>query len=192
MRVGFDLDGVLYDFGECVNRYLQHIGQGHLYKSGGPAHWHFYEDWGWDGKQFVDFCNAGADAGFIFTGPARPNAAESVRKVEAMGHEIIIITDRTFGSNPKVSETHTLEWLAQHNIPYNEIHFSPNKTIVPTDIFVEDKPENYVDLAVAGVKPWMVNRNWNKSFPAKNRISDISEYPAKVEEHASWLTKIKN
>lgn len=178
----------MYDFGECVNRYLQHIGQGHLYKSGGPAHWNFYEDWGWDGKQFVDFCNAGADAGFIFTGPARPNAAESVKAVKGMGHEIVIITDRTFGSSPEVSKGHTLEWLDEHGIVYDEIHFSANKAIVPTDIFVEDKPENYTALAMAGTKVWMVNRTWNRHFPASNRIADISEYPAKVEElHRSLI-----
>lgn len=182
LRVGFDLDGVLYDFGESVRRYLEHTGQGHLYKSGPTkkAFWNFYEDWGWDAKQFVEFCNAGADAGFIFCGPARPNAVATMNAVKRLGHEVVIITDRGFGKTPEVSHNHTRNWLSEHGFQYDELHFSADKTSQSTDIFVEDKLQNYDALTKAGTETYLINRGWNELEDERNRINDISEYLFKV------------
>lgn len=191
LTVGFDLDGVLYNFGDSVQRYLEHTGQGHLWKSGPTksAYWDFYKDWGWDGKQFVEFCNAGADAGFIFCGPVRPNAVETVQAVKRLGHKVVIITDRQFGSTPKVSHDHTYEWLAHHKIPYDELYFSADKTIVPTDMFVEDKLENYDALTAAGSDTWLINRAWNDvGEDTRQRITDISGYLPKVIDKSFVLS----
>ena len=183
LRVGFDLDGVLYNFGESVQRYLEATGRGHIWKSGPtPApFWDFYKDWGWSGKEFVAFCNEGADAGYIFTGPVRPNAVETVKAVKALGHTVVIITDRAFGKTPEVSHKHTREWLAQHEIPYDELYFSADKTISPTDIFIEDKWENFQAIRKAGTECWLVNRAWNDNGKCmRNRIGDVVEYLPKV------------
>lgn len=193
MRVGFDLDGVLYDFGNSVRRYLDSIGRPYSFhaEKDEPHTWDFYEHWGMDREEFKQICNDGVDAGFVFSGPARPNAAEAVGRVAALGHEIIIITDRFFGSpltfgnditiNP--SHTATRNWLAGNGIPYHELHFSPNKLIVPTDMFVEDKLENYDSLVDAGVDAYLITRNWNKvkGGDARKRITDILDYAEAVE-----------
>lgn len=185
LRVGFDLDGVLFNFGDSVKRYLDHIGQGDIWKSGPTPkpYWDFYKDWGWTGKQFVDMCNAGADAGFIFCGPTRHNAAKAVQAVKEMGHEVIIITDRQFGSNPYVSHKNTQNWLAKHKIPYDELYFSSDKTCVPTDMFVEDKLENYDALDAAGVEVYLINRAWNfvEEDDNRRRIRHIMQYVDAVE-----------
>lgn len=188
MRVGFDLDGVGYNFGDSVKRYLDHIGQGHLWKSGPtPApFWDFYKDWGWTGKQFVDMCNDGADAGFIFTGPAREGFVDAVGRVARLGHEIIIVTDRQFGSTPEVSHKNTENWLSEHGIEYDELYFSADKTCVPTDMFVEDKLENYDALVAAGVHTFLINRAWNvvEGGDTRMRINSVSEYADFVEEYS--------
>lgn len=186
-RVGFDLDGVLYNFGDSVKRYLDATDRGHIWKSG-PTEtpfWDFYKDWGWDSKQFVEMCNDGADAGYIFCGPARENAVDAVERVARLGHEIIIITDRQFGTTPKSSHDNTTEWLAQHGIEYDELVFSADKTAVPTDFFVEDKLENYDALVAAGVNTFLINRAWNvvDGGDARMRISDVSDYATFVEEY---------
>ena len=185
MRIGIDLDGVLYNFGDSVKRYLDHIGQGHLWKSGPTPSpfWDFYKDWGWTGQQFVDMCNAGADAGFIFTGPAREGAVEAMGRIAATGNEIIIITDRPFGSSPMVSQANTEEWLWQHGIEYDELWFSADKTCAPTDMFVEDKLENYDALVANGTAAYLINRAWNHvdGGDARRRIDSISEFADAVE-----------
>lgn len=191
MRIGFDLDGVLYNFGDSVQRYLESIGQGHLWKSGpNPApYWDFYKDWGWTSEQFVKLCNDGADAGYIFCGPTRDGAVEAVQYVKDLGHEIIIITDRSFGSSPSVSEEHTRNWLAQHEIPYDELHFGRDKTVVWTDMFVEDKLENYDALKRAGTDVYLINRPWNAvdGEDYRLRISSVTEYAYWVALKTQWL-----
>lgn len=186
MRVGFDLDGVLYNFGDSVKRYLDHIGQGHVWKSGPTPSpfWDFYKDWGWTGEQFVQMCNDGADAGFIFCGPARPGAVDAVRRVAELGHEIIIITDRQFGTTPEVSHNNTSEWLAQHGIEYDELWFSADKTCAHTDVFVEDKLENYDALVANGTRAYLINRPWNivDGGDARFRINSVSDYADIVEQ----------
>lgn len=187
MRVGFDLDGVGYNFGDSVKRYLDATDRGHIWKSGPTEQpfWDFYKDWGWTGEQFVQMCNEGADAGYIFTGPVRDNFVDAVRRVAELGHEIIIITDRGFGKTRKVSEDHTVEWLRQHGIEYDELHFSADKTSAHTHMFVEDKLENYDALVAAGVHTFLINRPWNlvDGGDARFRINDVKDYADFVEEY---------
>lgn len=184
---------MLYNFGDSVKRYLDHIGQGDLWKSGPTPkpYWDFYKDWGWTGKEFVDLCNRGADAGFIFTGPTRPHAKEAFERIARLGHEIIIITDRQFGSTPSVSHRNTEEWLRQHGFEYDELIFSADKTCVWTDMFVEDKLENYDALHAAGTDVYLINRAWNfvEHGDSRQRIEGIMDYAKAVEDATAnaWL-----
>jgi len=192
LRVGFDLDGCLYDFGNSVRLYLDSLGREYGWKDGAdePHCWDFNEYWKMSRAEFAQVCHDGVDAGYIFSGDARPNAAEAVNRVADMGHKIIIITDRFFGTdiyngegfvNP--SHIATEQWLAEHGIPYHELHFSANKLIVPTDTFIEDKLENYDTLTEGGVKSYLINRPWNQvpGGDARNRISDIIDYANEIE-----------
>ena len=186
MRVGFDLDGVGFNFGDSCHRYLEATGRGHLWKSGPTPDpfWDWYKDWGWTTEQFLEFCHAGADAGYIFSGPVREGFVETVDRVVRMGHEVVIITDRSFGKTPEVSQNLTVEWLRQHNIYYDELIFSPDKTCSPTDLFVEDKLSNYDALVAAGTKTYLINRPWNyvDGGDARNRIDRIEQYGDAVAE----------
>lgn len=184
MRVGFDLDGVLYDFGNSVRRYLDSIGRPYGFKDDHdePHTWEFYEYWGMDREEFKQICNAGADAGYIFTGPARPNAAWAVQAVKDAGHTVVIITDRQFGRVPEISHDNTVHWLRSHKIPYDELYFSADKTSAPTDIFIEDKLENYDAITNAGTTCVLIDRPWNQDpGDFRFRVKDIVEYPAIVE-----------
>jgi 5'(3')-deoxyribonucleotidase len=126
-----------------------------------PSNWHFYRDWGMNDEEFVDLCNRGADAGIVFAGPRRPNGKESMDRLRAAGHTIHIITDRSFGSHPNVSEKLTLAFLEQHGYEYDSLTFSADKTVVETDFFIEDKLQNYDALEETGCVPYLINRPWN-------------------------------
>jgi hypothetical protein len=180
MRVGFDSDGVLDTFSEGVREALEARGQGHLWKSGPTPipFWNWFEDWGWTFAEFKELVDWGVDHGYVFSGHWRPNAVESVRRVAELGHEIIIITDRAFGSDPRNSQRNTIEAFARGGIEYDELHFTPDKTSVPVDVMVEDKLENYDALVAAGTPTYLINRAWNfiEGGDARNRINDVSEY----------------
>lgn len=185
MRVGFDSDGVLDNFGEGVKNTLIAKGLGHLWKSGPTkkSFWNFYEDWGWTFEQFKELVDWGVDNGYIFTGHWRDNAVESVRRVAELGHEIIIITDRGFGSHPSNSERNTIRAFAQAGIEYDELHFTADKTSVPVDVMVEDKLQNYDALVANGTPTYLINRSWNEipGGDLRNRINDVSEYADAIE-----------
>lgn len=185
MRVGFDSDGCIDTFGDGVHEALIARGQGHLWKSGPTKEpfWNFYQDWGWTFEQFKELVDWGVDNGYIFTGHWRENALESVERIARLGHEIIIITDRAWGSDPKNSERNTIEAFARAGIEYDELIFSKDKTCVPVDVMVEDKLENYDALVACGTHTYLINRAWNQvpGGDARNRIDDIKDYADAVE-----------
>lgn len=147
-----------------------------------------------DLEEFKQLCHDGVDAGYIFQGDVRPNAVESVRRVAELGHEVIIITDRQFGTLPENSHNATCEWLAQHGIEYDELVFSADKTAVHTDFFVEDKRENYDALRKGGVACYLITRDWNvdEKYGLKDgrcRINDIKDYADTIELYTRLLAE---
>src|SRR6478735_6497003 len=185
MRVGLDSDGVLDNFGNGVKAALEARGQGHVWKSGPTpqSYWDFFKDWGWEYSEFKELCDWGVDNGYIFTGHWRRNAVESVARIKQLGHEVIIITDRSFGSDPMNSQRNTLAAFEKAGIKYDEIHFTADKTSVPVDMMVEDKLQNYDALVAAGAPTWLINRAWNliPGGDGRNRINDVSDYADAVE-----------
>lgn len=180
MRIGVDLDGVVYDFADSFRRYLVLSGVSKRYdiSEGEPDKWHFYRDWGMTDEEFVAYCHLGVDAGIIFgQGEPRDCAPGAINFMRKCGNTIHIITDRSFGNNPWSSAEATKRWLHGYEIEYDTINFSADKTIVPTDIFIEDKLENYDALTKAGVECYIVDRPWNQDpDDDRNRIKSIQEF----------------
>lgn len=190
MRVGNDLDGCYDSFSDGVHTTLIAKNLGHLWKSKpGPSFWNFYEAWDnddgtpWSFEQFKELVDWGVDEGYIFCGNWRPNAIETWRRIRSMGHQMIILTDRSFGSVPQNSERNTIEALYNAGMEYEELHFTKDKTSVPVDVMVEDKLENYDALVANGVTTFLINRAWNlvPGGDARNRIDDIAEYADVIE-----------
>ena len=179
MRIGIDLDGVCFDFADSLRRYLYATQQnGNLTISEGePNQWDFYHDWGLSVEEFVQMCHDGADAGYVFRGDCRDMAPSAINFIKSLGHTIHIITDRQFGTYPAVSHRNTREWLEQHDIKYDTLTFSADKTAVKTDMFIEDKLENYDALVSAGVDCYLVDRPWNQDAgDNRKRIKSIQEF----------------
>lgn len=191
MRVGFDSDGVIDTFGEGVHDALKARGQGYLWKSGPTkkAIWNFFEEWlnedgtPWTFAQFKELVDWGVDYGYIFAGHWRDGAVEAVRRVAEMGHEVIIITDRSWGSDPRNSQRNTIEAFARAGIVYDELHFTSDKTSVSVDVMVEDRLDNYDALVQVGTPTWLINRPWNEvdGGDMRNRIESVTEYVDAVE-----------
>lgn len=181
MRVGIDLDGVCYNFAASFRRYIiSETGT----KYNVPANddevdkWHFYRDWGIADEEFVQYCHNGVDDGVIFGwGPQRDQASEAIRFMKAFGNTIHIITDRSFGTTPESSEIVTKRWLFDQGITYDTLDFSADKTSVPTDVFIEDKLDNYDALVAAGVDCYLVDRPWNQDDSKyRKRVRNIQQF----------------
>jgi len=195
LRVGVDLDGVGFNFHSSFLRYLDSISNGPYLNRGYCGDWHFYRKWGITDGEFVIYCNDAADKGLLFTGGVKRGFVNAMRRIKNTGSEIHIITDRNFGSTPEVSRELTRKWLKKYSIPYDTLTFSADKTIVPTDMFVEDKLQNYDDLVLAGTKAYLINRPWNNDLQygradGRNRIPSIEHFALHVERESKRLTTL--
>lgn len=180
LRVGFDLDGVCYNFADSLRRYLINAGirtEAEI-PTGETKRWNFYEDWGFTLEEFLQHCHDGADAGYIFTGPTRPGAVEAMNTLHDAGHKIFIVTDRAFGSHPGISKLNTFDWLEGNGFRYHSVTFSADKTVIPTDVFIDDKLENYDALDATGTEVYLLNRPWNMHVlpDDRRRIDSLEEF----------------
>lgn len=184
LRVGWDLDGVEYDFAESVRRAVKHFGMDSELRlcEGEPDDWYFYRAWGLSDMEFVDLCHRGADAGIIFSGPARPGGLDAIRRIRNAGHSVHIVTDRSFGVSPSVSEKITKDWLESHGYEYDSLTFSADKTVVPTDFFIEDKIANYDALDAVGTEVYLINRPWNVQKDSRRRVDTVAEFSSRILE----------
>lgn len=182
--IGFDSDGVLDNFSDGVHEAMIALGYGHLWKSGPTpkSFWNYYEDWGWTFAQFKELVDWGVDNGYIFTGHWREGAKEAVDRVRALGHRVVIITDRAFGSDPLNSQRNTITAYARAGIEYDDIYFTRDKTSVWTDMMVEDKLENFDALEAAGTDVYLINRAWNEPWDDhRKRIDNVLQFASIVE-----------
>ena len=177
MKIMMDLDGVNIIFSRSLQSYLETID--HPCEYADPLAWDFYKTWNMNSDDFKRHCDDAADAGILFTGAPVEGAVEAWRKLRAAGHEIHVITDRQFGSDPRNSHAITYNWLAVNGFEYDSITFSADKLAVPTDVGLEDKIENYDALEAGGVKAYLVDRAWNSelTYPgARRRVSGVTEF----------------
>lgn len=103
------------------------------------------------------------------------NALNLLRK---KGHYIILAS-----AQPNMeSEIYTTKWLAQFDVPFNELHYQKEKWKIPADIFIDDCVDNLIKyqetypqaIILTLAKPW--NSNW-KGFRSSswNNIIDYLE-----------------
>lgn len=167
-RVGVDLDGVLYDFPGSMRAFLTeglYDRPEDLFPE--PTRWEFYEDWGYSQDEFHQLVLQGCTAGVVFThGDPYPGTVEALRRLVDAGHTIHIVTHR-----PAYAHTATKEWLWAHDIPYDTLTFSGDKTSVPTDYFIDDKPENYHALVPTTTRVMLMGRPWNQGVAARRAES---------------------
>ena len=185
MRIGWDIDGCGHIFANGVMDYMDTIDHPYdLSYRGEVQSWNFHDRWGCDREAFKKICDDGVDAGYVFRGHVHEGYFEAMRVAKELGHQNIVITDRFFGTpdhnGNSPSHSATFDWFAENGAMslVDEFHFSPNKLIVPTDMFIEDKLENYDALVAGGVNAFLINRPWNQvpGGDARNRIDSMWEY----------------
>lgn len=187
LDIGQDLDGVNFWFDHAYHHGCVSLG---ILPAGTPKvraeHWDFYEDYGHDTAAFIANCHAIADAGLLWEGPMIAGARFAWNELADAGHRIHVITDRSFGTHPVASHVGTRMWLRQHQLRHTSLTFSSDKTIVPTDIMLEDKLQNYDALAATSCTPVLINRPWNADpGDTRLRIDTHEEFVALVADLAA-------
>lgn len=143
LRVGLDCDNVLYPFTDGFARVAERLGL-RLASQRPVLRWEFWRDWGLTVDQFNEVFTAGAADGHIFEcEDPLPGAVEGVRRLVDAGHEVHLVTARSWPGCEQVCRTATYRWLGLHGFPLHSVTFTDDKTVVECDLFVDDQPDVY-------------------------------------------------
>lgn len=174
LKVGVDLDGVVYNFTKKFNECALREG----YELGPDDCWNYFERSGMTREIFEKVMHDSVDDLQLFwRGDMLDDAASHIRALRAAGHSIHIVTHRVSG-NIFTSEQATRYWLTFKEIEYDSLTFSKDKTVVPVDVFIEDNVDNYDALDAAGVKSYLVNRPYNQQQDNRRRVSSFGDFAA--------------
>ncbi len=101
--------------------------------------------------------------------PLLPSARMGLHQLEHR-YRIVIITARRPYSRPQ-----TLEWLQKHQIPFDELYHTEEKTDVPENISlaVDDHPLHALAYCELGIRVFLMDQPWNKDVdhPLLTRVS---------------------
>lgn len=182
MRIGFDVDGVIYRFAKAYHLWVnQSLGM--TLDPEKEAHaWDWFLDWQTK-EEFCESLHDSVDSGHMYwVGDLyEPTIKQNLLDLRAAGHTIHIITARTFGRE-KCPLKATEHFFAAKELVYDEIVVSKDKTAVKTDLFIEDNLQNYDLLEAAGVTSYLINRPYNLRNDTRRRVNSVDEFTRLILE----------
>lgn len=174
MKVGIDLDGVVYDFENALRDWFVLRYGWNRARLPDATRWEIADEWGISREQFVWECTEATRARFLFVhGEPINDSVHQLGRLRKAGHEIHFITARDFGPNTK---TNTYAWLDLWRLPYDSLTFSSNKTAVRVDAMIDDYPGNVTDLISVGVDAYLQDRLYNRDFDCPTRVSRLKDF----------------
>jgi phosphoglycolate phosphatase-like HAD superfamily hydrolase len=183
LAVGIDIDGCLYDFVGAVRRYRVQV-YGLDQATMPPARqWAFFTDWGMSLQEFLADVHAGVEAGVIFgEGDPLPGVVDALGALAGAGHSLHLVTDRGSWGSPGRALELTHAWLEAHGVPFDTLTIAADKTTVPCQVFIEDRPENFTALRQAGVDAYLRSWPYNEHVPTPpgRRVADLTQFARAV------------
>lgn len=180
LRLGIDIDGVMYEWDRTARYMLRDVLPNSPYKRTLQRE---SQGWDWIEEQIAPghwqwLWTEGIRLGLFRYGHMYPGTIQAVRRLAEIG-EVVLITHR-----PKEAITDTLAWLGLLNLPLSGLHLLTNseaKSIVrPTcDVYLDDKPDNIVDLAenTSAEQVCLMRRPWNKVWtPEEPNITVVQDW----------------
>jgi len=117
------------------------------------------------------------------------NAPAVLRKLSSQGIRIRIITHRLFLKySHRASITQTVDWLDNYDIPYWDICFMNDKGAVGAHVYIDDAPDNIINLRKHGCKTIVFSNSTNRSLPGP-RAANWQEVERMVmDAREEWRT----
>ncbi len=187
LRVGFDVDEVLYPWCRAFAHYLQTEEGWAPERTPTPTTWDFQHEWGMaDRDEFLTLAGRAARSGLLHSwGQPLDGAVDVTQRLLAEGHTVHIVTARGRGRDD-ATWTATKAWLDEHGIGYTTLDFAEDKTSVPTDIYLDDKIENVDAITAAGAVGVVMDAPHNQvpdRTYVRTRVRSLEEYGSLVD----WL-----
>lgn len=183
-KIGVDIDDVLFPWADTAHMLCERAGitNGRMYDS-----WQMWESYGCTKKDWLNAVKGMVLDGYYVTRHPMPGALESMERLKQAGHTIHLVTARGKFALGAQIRTATIEWLDKFQVPHDTLTFSPDKTVLPTDFFIEDNVDNYDALWAAGTQTVLVNRPHNACDdpPPRWRADNIADATDQVLYFAS-------
>lgn len=163
MRIGVDLDGVVYSYQSAACHLLN------TYR-GYNLDWRDWNTWDWihqvstkEDQQWL--MSEGITKGLFRYGHIQKNAIEGIGGLREMGHDIVFITHR-----PPAAVQSTLDFLSYARLSPSAVHILSNeepKKSIECDVYVDDKPQTIADIVVNTPKHGILYaQRWNRGVVA--------------------------
>lgn len=193
MRVGLDLDGVVFDYVQNTREIAKRVwptwdkAEGRLveFKFDAPSTcWDYpVEDWGMSWEEFKYLNKYGMDHGLLFTGPIVTGMKTLVDNLVAKGHTIHIVTHRSIPGAISATD----RWLREHELPYHSltfVHDAGDKSYTDLDVLIDDKVENIEAWTATGRPGILYRQKWNDHY-----IGDayVANFPEEVEDYVTQI-----
>ena len=117
------------------------------------------------------------------------HAPAILRKLSNQGIRIRIITHRLFLKySHRTTVTQTVDWLDKYDVPYWDICFMNDKGAVGAHAYIDDAPENIINLRKQNCKTIVFDNSTNRDLPGP-RACDWFEVEHLVREaREEWRT----
>jgi uncharacterized HAD superfamily protein len=179
VRIGVDIDGVMYQWDRTARYMLRNVLPNSPYKAILQ-----FESQGWDWikdqvapKHWQWLWTEGIQEGLFRYGNLYPGTIEAIRDLATLG-DVVLITQR-----PKQAVPDTLAWLSMLNLPISGLHFltaGENKASVrpQCDVYLDDRPDNVIDLRAGtnATRVCLMARPWNRNVPLTNGITEVHSW----------------
>jgi 5'(3')-deoxyribonucleotidase len=165
--IGVDLDGVCADFYSRMREIAAEWFETSLEELPKEVSYGLSE-WGVSGKsQYESLHRFAVTQRELFkTMPLIAGSRKYLRLLSDEGFHIRIITHRLFIHYFHASAVQqTVEWLDSHGIPYWDLCFMKEKEQVGADIYVEDNPDNILQLRENGLYTICFANSTNRHVP---------------------------
>lgn len=183
MRIGFDVDGVIYKFTKAYHAWVNQSHDLNLNLEEEAETWDWFLKWETK-EQFAENLHNSVDAGQMYwVGELyEPTIRQNLLDLRAAGHTVHIITARTFGRK-RCAEEATRHFFHANGLTYDTLTIAKDKTSVPTDLFLEDNMANYDALEAAGVTAYLVNKPYNQEIgDSRRRVNTVDEFTKLILE----------
>lgn len=189
MIIGWDSDGVLYKFTKAYHSWMNTNHGMSLDLNVEAQTWDWFLEWGQSVEEFKETMDESVDAGHLFwTGELyEPQIAQNIRDLKAAGHENHLVTYR-FSGVSKCAKQATESFYAAQGIEFDSITYSKDKSVIKSDVFLEDNLVNYDALEAAGVTSYLINRPYNLLDDNRRRVNSVQEFTDMIlEDRCSFL-----
>lgn len=184
MRIGFDVDEVIYRFTKAYHLWLNEAKGMDLDPEEKVQTYNWFMRW----ESYDEFAlnlHDAVDAGKMYwEGDLyEPQIAHNLRELREAGHTIHVVTARLFGVEKCALEA-TKHFFAANDLIYDEMSVAKDKTSIQTDLFLEDNIKNYDALERAGTVSYLVNRPYNLLDDNRRRVDTVDEFTGLILEDA--------